>query len=94
MEETAVSIILIHLGELHCLSYDEEREPEKKTSFDFGQVVNTCICQYSNTGTSLLRVVNVRISRVSQLSEMSFTGGRCGAAEMYSCAHIDCTFLG
>lgn len=92
-KKTALSIILIHLGDLHCLSYAEERKLEKKTRFYFGQVVTIC-----NTGTLLLCivlcVVNVHISRVSQLSEMGFTAIRCGTAEFCLCAHLYCTLHG
>lgn len=57
MEKNALSIFLIHLEELQCLTYVEDREPEMKIRFDIGRVFNIC-----NTGTLLLCVVNVHIS--------------------------------
>lgn len=57
MEKNALSIFLIHLEELQCLTYVEDRKPEMETRYDIGQVVSIC-----NTGTLLLCVVNVHIS--------------------------------
>lgn len=87
MEKNALSIFLILLRELHCLS-SEERKPEKKTKFDWRQVVSIF-----NTGILLLCVAKMHISRVGQLSDMAFTA-MSGMAEMYSCAHLSCTLNG